>query len=168
MRPPAMMTARQKGSPLPALRAYPVDSPQARARLLVLALLADGQLDEREVDALSRRHILHGLGISRAAFAQVLDEFCSDVAVLEDGSGRYRLSASLVEQAFAEVTERSARDRVLRMILALIASDGYLADGERALVRNAIAAWVVGADEPVGAPLRGRSMRRGRSMSCGA
>ena len=47
------------------LRAYATNSPRAQARLVVLALLADGQLDEREIDTLDRRGILADLGIAR-------------------------------------------------------------------------------------------------------
>ena len=47
------------------LRPYPANSPRAMARLVVLALLADGQLDERELAALERRGAFAALGISR-------------------------------------------------------------------------------------------------------
>lgn len=152
----------------PALRAYPVDSPQARARLIVLALFADGLLDERELNTLNRGGMLHGLGISRAEFVQVLHDFCSDVASLDDGAGQYRLSAALVAEAFAEVTDRTDRERLLRHILAVIASDGEVAEGERALVRNAVEAWRLGVEGQAVRPVRGRSMRRGRATPIGA
>lgn len=37
------------------LRAYAINSPRAKARLVVLALLADGRLDDREMAALDKR-----------------------------------------------------------------------------------------------------------------
>ena len=151
----------------PALRAYPVDSPQARARLIVLALFADGLLDDRELNTLNRGGVLHGLGIRREEFVQVLHDFCSDVASLDDGAGRYRLSAALVAEAFAEVTDRTDRGRLLRHILAVIASDGEVAEGERALVRNAVDAWQLGVDTQTAGPVRARSMRRGRATPFG-
>lgn len=56
----------------------------------------------------------------------------------------------------------SPQARARLIVLALIA------DGERALLRNAIEAWVVGGGEGVTRPVRGRSMRRGRAMPLGA
>ncbi|MCK7499408.1 MAG: hypothetical protein MZW92_60100 [Comamonadaceae bacterium] len=46
----------------------------------MLALLADGRLDEHEIDALDRQGIFADLGIARSAFVEVLSDFCSDVA----------------------------------------------------------------------------------------
>ena len=66
------------------LRPYPANSPRAMARLVVLALLADGQLDERELAALERRGAFAALGISREDFVQVLYDFCADVARLSE------------------------------------------------------------------------------------
>ena len=152
----------------PALRRYPVDSPQAKARLIVLALFADGLVDDREVVALNRRGLLDGLGIRRAEFVQVLHDFCSDVTSLDDGAGQYRVSADMVAETFAEVTDRTARERLLQLMLSVMASDGELAEGERALIRNAAEAWLVGGEPAAGRPVRGRSMRRGRAMHGGA
>ena len=55
-----------RGSP------YPPTGPRAMARLVVRALLADGQRDERELAALERRGAFAALGISREDFVQVL------------------------------------------------------------------------------------------------
>ena len=41
-------------SKAPMLRAYEPDSPQAKARLVVLAMLADGRLDDVEI---GRAHV---------------------------------------------------------------------------------------------------------------
>ncbi|MBL8487004.1 MAG: hypothetical protein JNK22_07965, partial [Rhodocyclaceae bacterium] len=83
------------------LRAYPPDSPRAMARLVALAMLADGRLEERELAALDRRGVLTALGITRADFNQVLFDLCQDLAALPDRRGAYFLSATVLDGLFA-------------------------------------------------------------------
>ncbi len=135
------------------LRAYPANSPRAMARLVVLALLADGQLGERELAVLDRRGAFAALGISRADFVQVLYDFCADVARLSETAGGYRLSPSLLASLFAEVDDPRAKERVLNLIVAVISSDGCFTDGEEKLFLGALHAW--------GGSLRKSRLRQG-------
>lgn len=124
------------------LRAYALNSPRAQARLVVLALLADGRVDEREVDALHRRNIFGDLGISRSTFIEVLSEFCSDVAgQLPVSEGGYQLTHKALGGMLDEISDRTVRDKLLRHMLALINCDGHLSDVERGLIRNTLEHW---------------------------
>lgn len=142
-----MMTMQARAMfPLPSeprhpLRAYPSNSASAKARLVVLALLADGRLDECELEVLNRRGSFAALGISRAGFVQVLHEFCVDVSQLAGGAADWRVSPDLLAGLFAEVTEVQARQTVLRLIISVISSDGHLARGEERLFLGALDAW---------------------------
>jgi hypothetical protein len=140
------------------LRSYPANSPRAMARLVVLAILADGQLDEREMDTLNRRGAFAALGISRADFVQVLYDFCADVARLSETAGGYRLSPSLLAGLFAEVDDPQAKERVLNLIVAVISSDGCFTDGEEKLFLGALHAW--GGSLRKGRPRQGFAHRR--------
>ncbi|MRR50103.1 MAG: TerB family tellurite resistance protein [Rhodocyclaceae bacterium] len=124
------------------LRAYAVDSPRAKARLVVLALLADGRLDECEISALERRGVYTDLGITREDFVQVLYDFCADVAAhLSAGSGGYRLTPTTLAGLFNEVADGKAREKLLRHMVAVISSDGKLSDAEENLFLNAMDHW---------------------------
>ncbi|WP_374326077.1 hypothetical protein [Azonexus sp.] len=123
------------------LRAYPLNSAPAKARLVVLALLADGHLDECELEVLNRRGSFAALGISRAGFVQVLHEFCADVSQLAGGAADWRVSPGLLAGLFAEVSDVQARHAVLRLIISVISSDGHLARGEERLFLGALDAW---------------------------
>jgi len=142
-----MMTMQARAMfPLPSeprhpLRAYPINSASAKARLVVLALLADGRLDECELEVLNRRGSFAALGISRAGFVQVLHEFCADVSRLAGGAADWRVSPDLLAGVCAEVTEVQARHAVLRLIISVISSDGHLARGEERLFLGALDAW---------------------------
>ena len=79
-----MMTlqARESFSPINypgrPLRAYPVDSPRAKARLIVLALLADGRVDASELDGLAKYRAFEELGITPVKMSSA--EFAAFVA----------------------------------------------------------------------------------------
>jgi uncharacterized tellurite resistance protein B-like protein len=126
------------------LRAYPANSPRAMARLIVLALLADGRLDECELEVLNRRGAFVTLGISREGFVKVLYDFCADVAKLSEGGGGYRLSPAVLSALLAEVNDPWAKKRVLNLIVAVVSSDGRLTEGEQELFLTAADAWGVG------------------------
>lgn len=124
------------------LRAYAVNSPRAKARLVVLALLADGRLDDREMMALDRRGVFADLGIAREDFVQVLYDFCADVAgQLPVGAGGYKLTPKTLNGLFGEVDDRETRQKLLQHIVAVISIDGHLSDAEESLFRSAIDYW---------------------------
>lgn len=143
-----MMTLQARESLRPVvgphhpLRAYAVNSPRAKARLVVMALLADGSLDDREMAVLNHRGAFADMGISREDFVRVLYDFCGDVArQLPAGAGGYQLTPKALAGLFGEVAERNAREKLLRHIIAVISSDGQLSDGEECLFRAAIDHW---------------------------
>lgn len=143
-----MMTLQARESFRPAfggrhpLRSYAVDSPRAKARLIILALLADGRLDKRELEALERRGVFATLGIAREDFAEVMYDFCADVAVrLTAGTDGYRLTPAMLSGLLSEVSDRQAREQLLQLIFAVISSDGRLSDAEEDLFWSAVETW---------------------------
>ena len=138
------------------LRTYPVNSPRAKARLIVLALLADGALDKSEFDSLNRRGVYATLGLTREEFVAVLFDFCSDAAHLPNSRGNYQLTPGILDNLFAEVDSPAAKKALMRHIFEIICSDGKLAEGEERLFWNAVDAWKFGvSDLP-----EGRAMNR--------
>ena len=142
-----MMTAQARESFTPhfslthPLRSYPVNSPRAKARLIVLALLADGQLNKSEFNSLDRRRVYATLGLSREDFVAVLFDFCSDAAHLPNAAGNYQLTPGILDSLFAEVDSPAAKKALMRHIFEIICSDGKLAEGEERLFWNAVDAW---------------------------
>jgi len=168
-----MMTIQAKDhftvKPGKVLRGYPVDSPRAKARLIALALLADGKLDAEELDGLRRRGAFRELGIAQENFYEVLYDFCSDVTRVPAGTGNYLMSAELLEGLFAEVQNPAQRQILLHLIFDVIRSDGLLAVGEARLYWNAIDAWQLRIEDgrtiKHGAPHGRRHARESRSWT---
>ena len=66
------------------MRHYTPDSPQAAARLLALAILADGGLDVAELRVLDDYDIAGKLGLDKYLFDEVIKDFCFDLAQYSD------------------------------------------------------------------------------------
>ena len=132
------------------LRSYPADSPRAKARLIILALLADGKLARAEREALGHDGVFQTLGISRAVFFEVMADFCTDLAGLPEGAGSYLLTPETVEGLLLEVRDPAERRALIGLIFDLVCSDGALAPAEESLLRQTLDAWRVRPPGAVG------------------
>jgi uncharacterized tellurite resistance protein B-like protein len=144
--------------PHQSLRAYATNSPRAKARLLVLAMLADGRLDDAELESLTRHGMFATLGIAREDFFEVLYDFCADVENLPRGGGDYLLTPVVIDQLFGEINSSSERQTLLRLIFDMIRSDGRLAQSEADLFWQAVDTWKLHAADTQ-AVLRGKHRR---------
>lgn len=142
-----MMTlqARAMHPPRPSrlhpLRAYPPGSPRAKARLIALALLADGRLEDGEIDTLDRSGAFFRLGISRRDFFEVMADFCADLMRLPEGKGNALLTPAMLAGLFAEVENGEDRTMLLQLIFELAHSDGTISGNEEKLLQHAIENW---------------------------
>lgn len=125
------------------LRAYPQGSPRAKARLVALALLADGRLADDELDALENNGALVRLGIARDTFFEVLADLCADLLQLPDGAGNALLTQDMLAGLFAEVDQGEDRTKLLQLIFELAHSDGTITGNEEILLREAVENWTV-------------------------
>ncbi len=153
------MQAREMCTPFTlnnqVLRTYASNSPRAKARLLVLAMLADGRLDDAELETLARQGMFAKLGIAREDFFEVLYDFCADMEKLPRGGDDFLLSPLLIEQLFGEINSAGERQTVLRLIFDMIRSDGHLAESEADLFWQAVDTWKLHAADTQ-AILRGK------------
>lgn len=144
-KPPTVPPQRNRaaGDGAPQLRAYPADSPQAAARILALALLADGTIHLAELSALARRATLQRLGIGDAAFSAVIDELCADLLLdaAPTPSGHLVLGRDALRRILGDIGDPALQRRVLRSVLDIVHADGELAGGEAVLLSVAAECW---------------------------
>ncbi len=148
----------------PAFRPYGKNSPRAKARLVVLALLADGRLDDVELERLEHDEAYASLGLTHEDFLEVLYEFCADVEKLPRGHGDYLLAPSVLEEVLGEVDGSNEREHLLRLIFDVIRSDGHLARGESELFWRAVDTWKFRAEETRSALRRKRVIESATSV----
>ncbi len=123
------------------MKAYPLNSPQAAARVLAMALVADGQYSATEIRALDQQNAPARLGLTPEAFKAVVDDFCMDL--LQHGHGQWSgvVDADVRSQVLAEITDRNLQDLILQQCEAVMLADGHLADGEVELLDALSATW---------------------------
>ena len=123
------------------MKAYSVNSPEAAARVLAMAMLADGQYSMTEIRSLDRQNAPERLGLTSEAFKSVVDSFCEDLLVAGGGQWTGTVDPAVRDQLMGEVTDRGLQDLVLLQCETLMLSDGHLADGEVELLDALSAAW---------------------------
>ena len=79
--------------PVPFLRSYPHNSPEAAARIVAVALIANGKIKAVETAALNA-HVCHErLGMTEAQWHGVVHDLCADLLRSERSGDESRVSA---------------------------------------------------------------------------
>mgnify|MGYP002620430488 CR=1 FL=1 len=133
------------------MRHYEKDSAEAFARVLSLALMADGAPDRAELDCVHHRRMLQQFGLDEMDFETVLQHFCED---LEQSVGYYdafnqHLPPELIDALLAEIEHPEHRRRLLDSIIHIATADGELSEGEKRLLERASTQWGRHAGQPV-------------------
>ncbi|MCU0926550.1 MAG: TerB family tellurite resistance protein [Hydrogenophaga sp.] len=123
------------------MKSYAVNSPEAAARVLAMAMLADGQYSMTEIRALDRQQVPTRLGLSPEAFKTVVDTFCEDLLVAHGGQWTGEVDPATRQHLMDEITDRSLQDLILQQCEVLMLADGHLADGEVELLDALGASW---------------------------
>jgi uncharacterized tellurite resistance protein B-like protein len=125
------------------MRSYPIDSPQAAARLLAMALVADGNYSFTELRALDRLNAAQQLGLSPEGFKEVIETFCTDLLAAANGewTGSARMDEGCRQQMLDEVRDPILRVRIVGLCHAVVQADGHEADGETAMLDALSRAW---------------------------
>lgn len=125
------------------MRHYPTDSPQAAARIIALTVVADGEIDQTELDLLDLLGVDTQLGLGRGELQIVLDTFCEDLL----SSHQLQLSdacpvddATLM-QLMGDIQSPALRKQLLRLCIDIAESDSYVAQGEAIVLNAAVEHW---------------------------
>lgn len=123
------------------MRAYPLNSPQAAARIVALTLLADGHVNRRELDALDQLAAHEQFGMGRQEMHAVVQTFCEDLLVAAQLSWdtACRLDAASIAGLMAEVDDPALWRKVMQVCEAVIDADGHVSEGEQIVLRAAAA-----------------------------
>jgi uncharacterized tellurite resistance protein B-like protein len=133
------------------MRPYPTDSPQAAARVLALALIADGHLQPAELRALERSRAHERLRMTKAELNDVLYAMCDDLIAeartrdhghhSEEDDDACVIDPETLARLFAEVRDASLRRTVLRLAMQTIRADRQLHEGEMRILLAAVDHW---------------------------
>lgn len=127
------------------MRNYPSDSPEAMARIVALALLADGAIDLSEIESLERHEIVSRLGLDQSSFDKVVHEFAEDMLTYAHRmpSGQLELDENAITLLLGEIRSPLLQKKLLRAMLDVVNADGRLAGSEAVLVSKAMKLWEI-------------------------
>jgi uncharacterized tellurite resistance protein B-like protein len=125
------------------MRHYPSNSPEAMARLVALALMADGAIDLSEVESLQRHKITKQLGLDDRQFDKVVHDFCEDMLAFAQPapSGQLELDHECIDSLLDEIQDPDLQNRLLSAMLNIVNAEGNLMRGEVVLVSRAMKRW---------------------------
>lgn len=125
------------------MRSYPVNSPEAAARIVALAMLADGHLSQTELDVLQRRGGCETLGLEPDRLHDVLLALCEDLMHGTNlaWSDACRVDPHALSRLLAEIDDPALRQRVLALCVQVAHSDDHVSDGESTLLTHAVEQW---------------------------
>lgn len=125
------------------MRSYPVNSPQAAARVVALTVVADGDIGDTEVEWLDRLAVHEQLGLSRHELHALLDTFCEDL--LSSDQLKWADVCPVDERTLAnlmgEIQDPALRHKLLRLCVALAECDAHVAEGESIVLTAAVEHW---------------------------
>ncbi|MDN0073592.1 hypothetical protein QU481_01625 [Crenobacter sp. SG2303] len=131
------------------MKNYPPNSPEALARLLAMFMIADGNMDPREIESLDLLHVYDVLGISRKKFMQVLVDYCNDISDEADPeSGTIHLiNRERIDTLLEDVTDRHKRILTCALAIDLCKSHEDISEQEMAILRYMMERWLISLDD---------------------
>lgn len=130
------------------MKKYANNSPEAMARLLVMLMMSDGNMDPREIDSLEKLHIYEALDISRQRFIEVLHAYCNDLSdeAEEDGS-IHLIDRQRIDDLLDTVDDPKKRLLVATLSLDLTKADKTISDAELAIYSHMLDRWHLTLDD---------------------
>jgi uncharacterized tellurite resistance protein B-like protein len=125
------------------MRSYTPDSPEAMARILALSMLADGGLDQSELEVVVTTKILDRIGMSPVDFDIVVKALCEDMLQSMRGYdyGKIELDRKAIDHLLSEIKSPQLQRLLLSVMLAVVDADDQLSDGEAVLISQAMEVW---------------------------
>lgn len=124
------------------MKRYEQNSPEAVARILAMMMITDAKLDDSEIEVLDQLQAFDIIGISKAGFSQVVQDYCSELMAHGSADGRIRLvDKDRIDAIIGQVDDHPKRVDTCGMILNIANADGDLHDTELAVFRYILERW---------------------------
>jgi len=89
------------------MRHYETDSAHAMARILSVALRAEGAIDKSEIDWIAQTKVMDRLGIQPAIFDEVMQDFYEDMMTSTNffDAVQFRLASDTIDALLDEIAD---------------------------------------------------------------
>lgn len=133
--------------PTMKLRSYPRNSPEAAARIVALALIANGRIKAVETAALDALQANERLGLTRLQWHAVIQDLCADLLGPARCGDAVCISGDLLCGMLDDIDDVTTRSLVLRLCSAVVHADRQVDDGESFVLLAAIERWGLHPDD---------------------
>jgi uncharacterized tellurite resistance protein B-like protein len=125
------------------MRTYPHNSPQAAARIVALAMLADGNLSKTEFDAIERMDVYRQFQLAPGELDSIIETCCADLLALNRLSWdqSVRFDQRMLAQILSEVDDPALRRQVVRVCSEVVEADHYVSENEWTLLSAMANQW---------------------------
>lgn len=125
------------------MRKYSNNSPEAGARAVALALMADGAIDRSEILLLERQNVVGRLGLDDEQFDSIYYEYCTDMlaSANRSASGLLELDEHRITALLDEISDPGLQKKLMRIMLEIVNADHRLTAGEASLIALALERW---------------------------
>lgn len=125
------------------MNSYPVNSPQAAARIVALTVLADGDIGDAEIECLDRLAVHERLGLARHELHALLDTFCEDLLSSEQlkWADACPVDQRTLTNLMGEIQDPAMRLSLLRLCVQLAEVDARVDEGESIVLVAAVEHW---------------------------
>jgi uncharacterized tellurite resistance protein B-like protein len=125
------------------MRSYPVNSPQAAARIVALTVVADGDIGDPEVEWLDRLAVHEQLGLARHELHELLDSFCEDLLSSDQlkWADACPVDERTLRDLMSEIQDPELRLKLLRLCVELAEVDARVDEGESMVLVAALEHW---------------------------
>jgi hypothetical protein len=125
------------------MHSYPKNSPQAAARVLALALLADGDLSPREINVLVRLNTPQALGIELASLYSVFQTYCEDLLCSSrlTWCDACRVDRPTMHLMLDEIDDPQLQRAVLQLCMAAVVADELTTEAEADVIEVVAQRW---------------------------
>lgn len=125
------------------MRNYPVNSPQAAARIVALTVVADGEIGDPEIKWLDRLAVHEQLGLARHELHALLDTFCEDLLSSDQlqWADACPVDERTLTDLMGEIQDSALRLKLLRLCVELAEVDAHVHEGESIVLVAAVEHW---------------------------
>jgi uncharacterized tellurite resistance protein B-like protein len=116
--------------------------PEDVARVVAMTMLADGEIQDVELDRLEELDAFTVMGLSREGFADVVQDYLGELVDGADADGHvHPLAPALVDGLVAAIDDPALRLTTAQLMLAIANADNDLSEGELAVFRHVLGRW---------------------------
>lgn len=125
------------------MRPYTTNSSEAAARIVALALLADGNITQAELEVLAQQDAYRQLGLKPSELQAVLRDLCEDLLCSAHltWSEACRIDPRALANLMAEIDDPALCRTVLNLCLQVVDADDHVTEGESIVLNAAVEHW---------------------------